>query len=62
MCTCGGNDSEHGNDRRLFDEGFKAAHDVGVLDRTDDGRVVFPYDATHVDFMLRVSRWILNRD
>jgi predicted transcriptional regulator len=28
---------------------------AGVLDRTDDGRVVFPYDAIHLDFMLRVA-------
>jgi predicted transcriptional regulator len=28
---------------------------AGVLDRTDDGGVVFPYDAIHVDFMLRVA-------
>jgi len=26
--------------------------DAGILDRTDDGRVVFPYDAVHVDFTL----------
>jgi predicted transcriptional regulator len=28
---------------------------AGVLDRTDEGRVVFPYDAIHVDFLLRVA-------
>jgi predicted transcriptional regulator len=28
---------------------------AGVLDRTDDGRVVFPYDAVHVDFVLRAA-------
>lgn len=28
---------------------------AGVLDRTDDSRVVFPYDAIHVDFLLRVA-------
>lgn len=26
--------------------------DAGVLDRTEDGQVVFPYDAIHVDFMI----------
>lgn len=26
--------------------------DAGLLDRTADGRVVFPYDAVHVDFTL----------
>ena len=25
---------------------------AGVLERTEDGRVVFPYDAVHVDFVL----------
>lgn len=26
--------------------------DAGILDRTDDGRIVFPFDAVHVDFTL----------
>ena len=26
---------------------------AGVLDRTEDGRVIFPYNAVHVDFTLR---------
>ena len=25
---------------------------AGVLDRTDDGKIVFPYDAIHVDFTI----------
>jgi predicted transcriptional regulator len=29
--------------------------DAGLLDRTEDGRIVFPYDAVHVDFMLRAA-------
>ena len=28
---------------------------AGVLKREDDGRVVFPYDAIHVDFLLRTA-------
>lgn len=28
---------------------------AGVLDRSEDGRVVFPYDELHVDFVLRVA-------
>jgi predicted transcriptional regulator len=24
----------------------------GVLDRTEDGKVIFPYDAVHVDFVI----------
>jgi predicted transcriptional regulator len=25
---------------------------AGILSKTDDGRIVFPFDALHVDFML----------
>ena len=28
---------------------------AGVLDRSEDGRVVFPYDELHVDFVLRAA-------
>lgn len=28
---------------------------AGVLDRSDDGRIVFPYDEIHVDFVLRAA-------
>ena|ERR1700693_1113877 len=28
---------------------------AGVLDRTEDGRIVFPYDEIHVDFVLRAA-------
>lgn len=45
---------------RRVDRDVKAVHgDVhalllaGVLDRTERGRVIFPYDAVHVDFTLR---------
>ena len=27
----------------------------GVIDRTEDGRIVFPYDEVHVDFVLRAA-------
>lgn len=47
---------------RRVDRDVKAVHgdvrillNAGVLNRTDDGRVVFPYDAVHVDFMLTKS-------
>jgi hypothetical protein len=29
--------------------------DAGLLDKTDDGRIVFPFDAVHVDFTLRAA-------
>lgn len=28
---------------------------AGILQRTDDGRIVFPYDSIHVDFMLQAA-------
>jgi predicted transcriptional regulator len=28
---------------------------AGILKRAEDGRVIFPYDAIHVDFMLRAT-------
>lgn len=30
----------------------QALLDAGILDRTDQGRIVFPYDTIHVDFTL----------
>ncbi|MBA3998883.1 MAG: DNA-binding protein [Candidatus Accumulibacter sp.] len=29
--------------------------DAGILERTTDGKIVFPFDAVHVDFMLRAA-------
>ena len=44
---------------RRVDRDVKAVHsdihallNAGILRRTDDGRVEFPFDAIHVDFML----------
>ena len=44
------------------DRDVKAVHgDVhallvaGVLRRNDDGKIEFPFDAVHVDFMLKVA-------
>jgi predicted transcriptional regulator len=34
----------HGDVKKLLEN--------GVLDRTEDGKVVFPYDAVHVDFTI----------
>ncbi len=28
---------------------------AGVLDRVEDGRIVFPYDEVHVDFVVRAA-------
>lgn len=27
----------------------------GILDKTDDGKIVFPYDSVHVDFVLEAA-------
>jgi len=29
--------------------------DVGILNRTDDGRIVLPFNAVYVDFMLAAA-------
>ena len=41
-----------GRDVKAVHGDIRALLDAGVLDRTDDGRVIFPYDAVHVDFTL----------
>lgn len=28
---------------------------AGLLDKTDDGKIIFPFDAVHVDFMLQAA-------
>jgi len=47
---------------RRVDRDVKAVHsDVtallngGILDRTDDGRIVFPFDAVKVEFLLQAA-------
>jgi hypothetical protein len=47
---------------RLVGLDFKAVHgDVkalllcGLLEQTGSGKVIFPYDAVHVDFVLRAA-------
>ena len=47
---------------RRVERDVKAVHgDVqdllacGVLDKTDDGKIVFSYDAVHVDFLLKAA-------
>jgi predicted transcriptional regulator len=44
---------------RRVERDVKAVHadvhallDAGILDRTEDGKIVFPYEAVHVDFTL----------
>lgn len=47
---------------RRVERDVKAVHgdvtallNAGVLDRTDDGRIVFPYDAVKVEFLLQAA-------
>ena len=47
---------------RRVERDVKAVHgdvhallDAGVLERDSRGRIVFPYDAVHVDFLLRAA-------
>jgi predicted transcriptional regulator len=47
---------------RLVGRDVKAVHgdvhallDAGILSKTDDGRIVFPFDAVRVQFMLRAA-------
>ena len=42
-----------GRDVKAVHGDVKALLVAGVLDRADSGRVVFPYDAVHLDFTLR---------
>ncbi len=47
---------------RRVERDVKAVHSditallqCGILDKTDNGKVVFPYEAVHVDFMLQAA-------
>ena len=47
---------------RRVERDVKAVHgdvtalfNAGILSKTDDGRIVFPYDAIHVDFLLKAA-------
>ncbi len=42
-----------GRDVKAVHGDVTALLDAGVIDRTENGQVVFPYDAVHVDFTLR---------
>jgi predicted transcriptional regulator len=44
-----------GRDVKTIRGDVHALLDAGVLDRTDDGRIVFPYEAVHVDFVMRAT-------
>lgn len=41
-----------GRDVKVVRREIHALLQDGILERDDDGRIVFPYDAVHVDFTL----------
>ena len=44
-----------GRDVKAVHADVTALLNAGVLDRTDDGRIAFPYDAVKVEFVLAVA-------
>ena len=44
-----------GRDVKAVHADVHALIDAGLLDKTEDGRIVFPYDAVKVDFTLRAA-------
>ncbi len=44
-----------GRDVKAVHGHVHALLDAGLLDRIEDGRIVFPFDAVHVDFTLRAA-------
>lgn len=44
-----------GRDVKAVHGEVTALLNAGVLDRTDDGRIVFPYEAVKVEFVLEVA-------
>lgn len=44
-----------GRDVKAVHGDVHALLDAGVLDRDERGRISFPFDAVHVDFMLRAA-------
>ena len=44
-----------GRDVKAVHSDVKALLNCGLLDKTDSGKVLFPYDAVHVDFILRAA-------
>jgi predicted transcriptional regulator len=44
-----------GRDVKAVHGDVHALLDAGILDRTDDGRIVFPYDAVRVEFVMKAA-------
>ena len=41
-----------GRDVKAVHGDLQALIGAGVVSRTDEGKIVFPFDAVHIDFML----------
>ena len=44
-----------GRDVKAVHSDVHALLNIGLLQKTDNGRIVFPFDAVHVDFMLKAA-------
>ena len=44
-----------GRDVKAIHGDVQALLKAGILQKTDKGRIVFPYDDVHVDFMLKAT-------
>jgi predicted transcriptional regulator len=44
-----------GRDVKAVHGDVHALLNAGLIDKTDDGKFVFPYDAVHVDFMIKAA-------
>ena len=44
-----------GRDVKAVHTDVHALLNAGVIERTDDGRILFPFDAVHVDFVLSAA-------
>ena len=44
-----------GRDVKAVHGDVTALLNAGILSKTDDGMIVFPYDAIHVDFLLKAA-------
>ena len=44
-----------GRDVKAVHGDVRALLNAGLLDKTEDGKIVLPYDAIHVDFMVKAA-------
>ncbi len=44
-----------GRDVKAVHGDVHALLNAGLLDKTEDGKIVFPYDAIHVDFLVKAA-------